>query len=329
MEKRVVAQNQGVGGLASVPGQVPGLNNIPLNVQNVGTPVTPAWGVTGVQSGVDPQQALQILQQLAKMKTAEEVQAMKPLVSQMRDSLQTPEFAFSFNMLEKAIDVNSDPKAQTHNPSTGELEPLAQQIAQQLAERIRLYMQNKNNTENVTKEAQSKSQKVVKDPDDRSKKKTRGNPFRVLMGQVGKLLDHGMDKKDITKYLLRQKRFEEDTISKAVDIVRDYNRKKKRKKLSESFNLLRYSQMIDNDQTTLMNLVPFNGKTDDGLLPDWDKRSTAELFARIAWLKCAKAYNKNIYRETEKAADIKGVASAIKSIRSALKKRGFTEEEIP
>ena len=62
------------------------------------------------------------------------------------------------------------------------------------------------------------------------KKKSRGNPFRVLMGKVGKLLDHGLERRDIVRYLLKEKIWNEDTIEKSIKIVKDYNKKKHVKK---------------------------------------------------------------------------------------------------
>lgn len=70
------------------------------------------------------------------------------------------------------------------------------------------------------------------------KKKTRGNPFRVLMGKVGKLLDHGLNKSQIIKSLSKQKYWNHDTIEKAVDLVKDYNKKKYKESMSEIKRLI-------------------------------------------------------------------------------------------
>jgi hypothetical protein len=330
-----------VGGLASVPGQSPGLVNIPLNQpagQNpVGTPGIQGEGSTfsainSSQPGVSLDEILYILDRVAKSNNAEEVQVLKSEVSKIKSQLQTPELVKMFDTLEKAIDVNSDRRQQTRNPSTGEKEPLAQDIAAETARRVKQMGKTMENIPNQNiKEAQKKPSNNEGDP---KKKKTRGNPFRVLMGQVGKLLDHGMSKRDIVKYILRKGYWTEDTISKAVGVVKDYNKKKKSKpekskKSASTFNLHRYSQLIDNNETDLMNKIPFEADNDDGLTPDWGKRSTAELFARGTWLNCLKAYNNNKHRETKKAANLAGATSQRNKIRAELKRRGFSEEELP
>jgi len=72
--------------------------------------------------------------------------------------------------------------------------------------------------------SQQRTSQIIK-----KKKKTRGNPFKVLMGKVGKLLDHGLSKNQIARYLSKQKYWNKDTIEKAIDIVKDYNKKKHKK----------------------------------------------------------------------------------------------------
>ena len=79
----------------------------------------------------------------------------------------------------------------------------------------------------------------------KKKKKTRGNPFRVLMGKVGKLLDHGIEKNDIVRYLAKLKFWNKETIERAVDIVRDYNKKKKSKEDKSSEKNVRESVSTD------------------------------------------------------------------------------------
>lgn len=57
-------------------------------------------------------------------------------------------------------------------------------------------------------------------------KKKKGNPFKVLMGRVQKLLDHGIDERNqVVRTLMRQKgnRWKRETIEKAFTIVKDRN----------------------------------------------------------------------------------------------------------
>ena len=95
------------------------------------------------------------------------------------------------------------------------------------------------------------------------------------------------------------------------------------------FNFARFAQIIDNDETELMNIIPFRSPNDEGLKADWSKRSTAELFARVCWLNSLQGYNKDIHRERYKAADTSGAAGQLRLLRAALKKRGFIDKEIP
>jgi hypothetical protein len=117
-----------------------------------------------------------------------------------------------------------DPRKRTKDPNTGEYDPTAQELARRLADKVKIMNEpSSSKTSHLVtfnwREAQAR----------KPKKKTRGNPFRVLMGKVGKLLDHGMEKRDITRYLLKQNIWNEETIERAIDIVRDYNKKKRRK----------------------------------------------------------------------------------------------------
>ena len=41
------------------------------------------------------------------------------------------------------------------------------------------------------------------------------------MGKVGKLLDHGVEKNDIVRYIAKLKYWNKETIERAVDIVKD------------------------------------------------------------------------------------------------------------
>lgn len=343
------------GGLASVPGQAPNLVNIPLNQQAAGqnpvaTPVmqgnenaSPA--ANNLQPGVALDNVVSILERVSKLKGPKDPNFLqiKSDVSKVKSTLKDQELVKKFDMLEKAIEVNSDMHRLTRNPSTGEKELSAQNIAAKMLSEVNA-MGNAQHEKDLGQNAQigqsintkEAAKKPVKDEDNTDKKKTRGNPFRVLMGQVGKLLDHGMSKRDIVKYLSRQGYWNEDTISKAVGVVKDYNKKKKKPEKSEKskeasvkFNLQRYSQLIDNNETDLMNKIPFKADNDKGLTPEWSKRSTAELFARSAWLNCLKAYNKNNHRETKEAANLSGATSQQKKIRAELKKRGFTDKELP
>lgn len=344
-------------GIASNPAS--GINNLPLNPaaaqqpnamqQNTVVQPDQVIGDTpsqtqsqGAGSGVDSKHAVDVLKQISRVGNSQEMQNFKPEIQNIKGQLSTPELAKMFDKLDNAMDVNADPSKQTVNPTTGEREPLAQDIAKELAGRIEKYMRDQNQQEKQNVQSAQNAANIRTaagkntPPENQQKKKSRGNPFRVLMGQVGKLLDHGMKKRDIVKYISRKNYWNEDTISKAVDTVRDYNKKKRTKgktntKKASAFNLTRFAQYADTEQTDALNTVPFRSKDneDEGFKADLDKRSTAELYARAAWLKSAKEFTGEKHSEGRKAADIKGVAGELRSIRAILKKRNFKEEELP
>jgi hypothetical protein len=199
--------------------------------------------------------------------------------------------------------------------------PTGHELALDLASRIENMKEAEANSKvfNLTKFAQQKSQPR----EQRNKKKTRGNPFRVLMGKIGKLLDHGLDKRTIVKYISKENTWDDDTVEKAVKVVMDYNTKKKEKEVkrektsSESFNLTRFAAR-DIDGSIL------------DAKPDYEKRSTAELMARATWLNDLAKYNqKTPQGDGRKAASKEGVAAELKAIKSALKSRGFELNELP
>lgn len=320
----------GVNPSASIPGQIPGANNIPLNGMAMQQDPGKAQQFMGQQpeggavGGADGKEAVDLLRKIEHASGKEEVQQYIDQIAELAKSSQ--QFGEEFYNLQNQMMSNADPTQQTNN--LGEKmssAPLAQETAGKLADRIEGYMKNASNEDIKIIEAAKKEQ----DADDGKKKKTRGNPFKVLMGKIGKLLDHGLGKREITKYLTRQGSWSEETVAKAINVVKDYN-KKKHKKADTSFNLSRYAQITDSEQTKPSNTVPFrNSDVDENLEADWTKRSTAELFARAAWLKSAKEFTGDSHSEGRKASDIQGVAGELRSIRAQLKKRGFTEEELP
>ena len=144
------------------------------------------------------------------------------------------------------------------------------------------------------------------------------------MGQVGKMLDHGIAKKDIVRYIAKKNMWNEETISKAVDVVSDYSKKKRSKekkfqeKKSYTFNISRKTAAIDATKSIY------------DVDPDFTKRSTAELMARASWLNDLLNYNeKTPQGDMRKAANKDGVSAELKKIREALKARGFEQNELP
>jgi len=329
-----LAQNQ-VGGLASNPAN--GINNIPL-----------AGGRE--DNSVTPERLLPLLHKIANS-TPTQSKAYETELQEIFNQLTRDEMKKSVSTILNAMKYNSGQR--TVDPREGTLDPTAPELARKLEEKVK-DMQKSN--EQISKEASLKGynhREVVS----KKKKKTRGNPFRVLMGKVGKLLDHGLEKRDIVRYLEKEGMFNKETIDRCVDVVRDYNRKKRRKNKNEpeekpetkassnnkvvlsdssydrdnldpnvdwskidQFNFDDYLKLHKTAQTVRNQRVAAKEETIYTIKPDLTKRSTAELMARFGWLKSLS--------EMENAADKKGVSSELKEIRSALKARGFKDEEI-
>ena len=132
------------------------------------------------------------------------------------------------------------------------------------------------------------------------------------MGKVGKLLDHGVEKNDIVRYLAKLKYWNNETIERAVDIVRDYNKKKKSKEDKSSKKNVRESVSTDslvNDakevaegkdelSDAVKELEEIDKRTSTASLdydkkPDYAKRSTPELIMRACFLLDLQDYDKN------------------------------------
>lgn len=215
-----------------------------------------------------------------------------------------------FNKIGNALEMANDKRKATRDPITGEEDPDAVDLAKRLLEKLQNTRKGGNRVYNH-KTAQTKLEK--------KKKKTRGNPFRVLMGKVGKLLDHGVEKRDIVRYLAKLKYWNNETIERAVDIVRDYNKKKDRK------------EREDDEQDTKKASSNNNVKTADIYTRDADftKRSTGELVMRACFLMDLLEVDKNTKQgDFKDPADKTGAKDQLKKIKSALVERGFDKEEL-
>lgn len=228
-----------------------------------------------------------------------------------------PEYAQQLRVLQGAL-LNNTNGIRTKSLETGEQLPDGHELAKDLANIIRkasiIMNDNSKNVFNLTKYAQ-------KVREDKTKKKTRGNPFRVLMGKIGKLLDHGLGKKDIVRYIGKENIWDDETIDKAVDVVMEYNKKKRKKEKK-----FQEASIQHNIKTAARDA----DKSIYEYEPDFEKRSTGELMARAAWLNDLNKYNeKTPQGDGRKASDKTGVAAELKAIRAALTKRGFELNEIP
>lgn len=274
-----------------------GADNMPLN-NEAGSDV----------SGVTPKQLKKSLDNIAA--NANDKQKHDQLINEVGNltmNIKDPNIKKNLNTLGNALQNTKDPRKSTRDPETGKKDPSAVEIANNISKKIQPMIQEASKVYN-----HRLAQKEMQKP----KKKTRGNPFRVLMGKVGKLLDHGVEKKDIVRYLAKLKYWNNETIERAVDIVKDYNKKKKRDSDKE-------------DKTAFINSNVKIAALDYDREPDFKKRSTGELIARACFLVDLMEQTRNTKQgDFKDPADKTGAKEELKSIRAALEDRGLDKEEL-
>ncbi len=291
-------------GFASNPAM--GINNLDLR----------AVGADGMQAnqqssdGVSVKEMINILDKFADS-SIQNINDVKTDLEEIFPKITREEYRKMISQLMNSIDYANDPKKRTKNPSTGKYDPTPQELAQRMKHKLNHIKDvNSQQSEKVgsTIMAFNSRQAQVK-----KKKKTRGNPFRVLMGKVGKLLDHGLEKKDIVRYLSKQKYWNNETIERAVDIVRDYNKKIKKDSKDE--------------EPTKKASQELNIKTagyDYDTKPDFEKRSTPELISRAYFLDDLLAYSKTTPQgDFKEAASKEGAKEELAKIKTELKNRGM------
>lgn len=290
-------------GIASNPAS--GINNIDLNVAGAD-----GSGMGSDSSGVTKKEMIALLRKVVQSEN-ETLKEYKSDLEEIIERITRPEYKKRVSQIITAIDMAQDPRKRTKDPSTGEFDPTAQQLAERMMNKLS-HLEHEENQDNHHTAGTKTMSFNNREAQVKKKKKTRGNPFRVLMGKVGKLLDHGIEKKDIVRYLAKQKFWGNETIERAVDIVRDYNKKKKQdsnddkevkeeKKASAEVNVK--TAGLDYDEET-----------------NWEKRSTAELIYN--------AYYLDGLLDDKDAASKEGASAELKKIKTELKKRGESLEEL-
>ena len=312
--------------LASNPAN--GINNIPLNGESV--------------EGVTKDEMRQLMN---KVKSANDNFAeLSDEVTLISDKVQDSNLKHQLDKLSKALLMSNNNRTRTKDPITQELDPSYSDIANKIEQ---TYLSEAKNVYNNSKTAQVKK-----------KKKTRGNPFRVLMGKVGKLLDHGVEKNDIVRYISKLKYWNKETVERAIDIVKEYNKKlekgkdtdkkpdksektadtvdlnklvkdkedveKKTKDIEETVELINDTEEKGNKNASVkIAALNYDAK------PNFEKRSTPELIMRACFLMDLQDYSKTTKQgDFKDAADKKGVSEELKQIKTALKNRGFDNEEL-
>jgi hypothetical protein len=269
-----------------------GINNIPLNGENV--------------EGVTKDEMRQLIK---KMKASDgNFSELSNEVTLTADKVQDNDLRHQLDKLSKALLMSNNNETRTKDPITKELDPSYSDIANKIEE---TYLVEAKNVYNNSKTAQVKK-----------KKKTRGNPFRVLMGKVGKLLDHGVDKNDIVRYISKLKYWNKETIERAVDIVKEYNKKLEQGKDKDD-ETKKKANTVNLSESVKIAALNYDSK------PNFEKRSTPELIMRACFLMDLQDYSKTTKQgDFKDAADKKGVSEELKQIRTALTNRGFDKEEL-
>ena len=309
--------------LASNPAN--GINNIPLSGENV--------------EGVTKDEMRQLMQKI-KASNGNFVELSNE-VTITADKVQDGDLKHQLDKLSKALLMSNNNRTRTKDPITKELDPSYSDIANKIEE---TYLVEAKNVYNNSKTAQVKK-----------KKKTRGNPFRVLMGKVGKLLDHGVEKNDIVRYISKLKYWNKETVERAVDIVKEYNKKleqgkdkddkskktanvvdlpklvKEKEKVEEMTKDVEETieQINDTEEKGNKNASVKIASLNYDAKPNFEKRSTPELIMRACFLMDLQDYSKTTKQgDFKDAADKKGVAEELKQIKTALTNRGFDKEEL-
>lgn len=293
-------------GIASNPAS--GINNIDLNVAGAD-----GSGMSSDSNGVTKKEMISLLQKVVHAEN-ETVVELKSDLEEIIERITRPEYKKRVSQIITAIDMAQDPRKRTKDPSTGQYDPTAQELASRMMRKLS-HLENEEEHKNQHTAGNKAMSFNNREAQVKKKKKTRGNPFRVLMGKVGKLLDHGIEKKDIVRYLAKQKFWGNETIERAVDIVRDYNKKKKQdseddKEVKEE----KKEKKASSEVNTRTAGLDYNAK------PDIEKESTATLISRAFYLDDLLA-DKN-------AASKENAASELKKIKTELKKRGESLEDL-
>jgi hypothetical protein len=293
-------------GIASNPAS--GINNIDLNVAGAD-----GAGMSSDSSGVTKKEMISLLQKVVHAENGT-LGECKTDLEEIIERVTRPEYKKRISQIITAIDMAQDPRKKTKDPSTGQYDPTAQELASRMMRKLS-HLENEEEHKNQHTAGNKTMSFNNREAQVKKKKKTRGNPFRVLMGKVGKLLDHGIEKKDIVRYLAKQKFWGNETIERAVDIVRDYNKKKKND--SEDDKEIKEEKKDKKASTEVYIKI---AGLDYDAETDWEKRSTAELIYN--------AYYLDGVLEDKDSASKENASAEFKKIKTELKKRGESLEDL-
>jgi len=193
------------------------------------------------------------------------------------------------------------------------------------------YNFKKFSAEKDEEEAKGPKTSYEKEQTEKEKRKGKGgNPFRVLMGIVGKLLDKGWNQQDVVRHVKRHTKFQAKTIKECVKIMKQYNKKKERdriEKKSRSFNLKEVFAATAIERAE--RKVELGGIYD--IEQDFQKKSTRELQSRLYYLECASNFDEasdNDTRTNGPKGNLSSVSEEITKVVSALKNRGWSDKDV-
>ena len=300
-------------GIASNPAS--GINN--LDLRQVGADGSQA--MSGSSEGVSIKEMTTVLDKFSN--SEQNMQDLKTELEEIYPRVTRAEYKKMISQLMNSIEYANDPKKRSKNPSTGKYDPTPQQLAARMKHKLN-HIKDVNSQQSHT--AGNKTMAFnFRQAQYKKKKKTRGNPFRVLMGKVGKLLDHGLEKKDIVRYLAKQKIWNNETVERAVDIVRDYNKKLKRDSKPE----VKEEKKQEKKSSSELNVK--TAGYDYDTKPNHEKRSTPELLSRAYFLDDLLAYSKTTPQgDFKEAASKDGAKEELAKIKSELTKRGMDLKEL-
>lgn len=286
-----------------------GLNNQQMNGESEG--------------GITPEEMKKVLNEIINSDNPED--CMPKIEELSSKSINDQKWIDRLNILYHACKMANNPRQRSVDQETGKKDPTPKELALKYIKEIEPLEKNMNADAQVYNF--KLSQKITQ-----KKKKTRGNPFRVLMGKVGKLLDHGIEKQDIVRYISKLNYWNKETIERAVEIVQEYNRKKEQKKTTKDLSKKQVvKDVVDEIQThgnktaSKISLAAY----DYTVKPNFKTRSTGELIYRAGFLLDLQVVDKNTKQgDFKDVADKTGAKEELQQIKAALKDRGMGPEEL-
>ncbi len=190
----------------------------------------------------------------------------------------------------------------------------------------------KRNPVENTKDEQFKKE----EEEDPTKKRKKGNPFKVLMGLVGKMLDHGMGRREIINKVMKQKgnKWQEETVEKCIKVVQNSRKKEyvEKKSMDNKFNLYKYAQDKKISKEKDVNIKDF--ETRDSIYDihrNIKLMSTMELISRLAYINGLlnfDMFSSNENNGVGKSINSRQFKKDLESLKNELARRNYSKEEI-